>query len=54
MGYRFRLHRKHLPGNPDLVFPRLRKKIIFVHGCSGMAIIAHVAHEFPKEIAPIG
>src|SRR5271157_3047153 len=32
MGYRFRLHRKDLPGNPDLVFRRLRK-IIFVHGC---------------------
>jgi len=32
MGYRFRLHRKDLPGRPDLVFPRL-KKIIFVHGC---------------------
>jgi len=32
MGYRFRLHRRDLPGKPDLVFPRLRK-IIFVHGC---------------------
>ncbi len=32
MGYRFRLHRKDLPGSPDLVFPRLRK-IVFVHGC---------------------
>ena len=32
MGYRFRLHRKGLPGKPDLVFPRLRK-VIFVHGC---------------------
>lgn len=32
MGFRFRLHRKDLPGTPDLVFPRLRK-IIFVHGC---------------------
>ncbi len=32
MGYRFRLHRKDLPGTPDLVFPRLRR-IIFVHGC---------------------
>ena len=32
MGYRFRLHRKDLPGNPDLVFPRFRK-VIFVHGC---------------------
>lgn len=31
-GYRFRLHRKDLPGSPDLVFPRLRK-VIFVHGC---------------------
>lgn len=32
LGYRFRLHRKDLPGNPDLVFPS-RKKVIFVHGC---------------------
>lgn len=32
MGYRYRLHRKDLPGKPDLVFPGLRK-IIFVHGC---------------------
>jgi DNA mismatch endonuclease, patch repair protein len=31
-GYRFRLHRKGLPGKPDLVFPS-RKKVIFVHGC---------------------
>lgn len=32
MGYRYRLHRKDLPGKPDLVFSS-RKKIIFVHGC---------------------
>ena len=32
LGYRFRLHRKDLPGKPDLVFPG-RKAIIFVHGC---------------------
>lgn len=32
LGYRFRLHRKDLPGKPDLVFPR-HKKVIFVHGC---------------------
>jgi DNA mismatch endonuclease (patch repair protein) len=32
MGYRFRLHRKDLPGTPDIVFPS-RKKVIFVHGC---------------------
>ena len=32
MGYRYRLHRRDLPGTPDLVFPRMRKAI-FVHGC---------------------
>lgn len=32
LGYRFRLHRRDLPGTPDLIFPRLRK-VIFVHGC---------------------
>ena len=31
-GYRFRLHRRDLPGNPDLVFPRY-KVAVFVHGC---------------------
>src|SRR6202011_1003364 len=32
LGYRFRLHRRDLPGKPDLVFPS-RRKVIFVHGC---------------------
>lgn len=32
MGYRYRLHRKDLPGKPDLVFTS-RSKVIFVHGC---------------------
>jgi len=32
MGYRYRLHRRDLPGKPDLVFPS-RGKVIFVHGC---------------------
>lgn len=32
MGARYRLHRKDLPGRPDLVFPR-RRLCIFVHGC---------------------
>lgn len=32
MGYRFRLHRRDLPGKPDLVFSG-RRKVIFVHGC---------------------
>lgn len=31
-GYRYRLHRRDLPGSPDLVFPS-RRKVIFVHGC---------------------
>lgn len=31
-GFRFRLHRKDLPGKPDIVFPS-RRKAIFVHGC---------------------
>jgi DNA mismatch endonuclease (patch repair protein) len=32
LGYRFRLHRRDLPGKPDIVFPS-RRKIINVHGC---------------------
>jgi DNA mismatch endonuclease (patch repair protein) len=32
MGFRFRLHRKDLPGKPDLALPRLRK-VVFVNGC---------------------
>lgn len=31
-GYRFRLHRKDLPGKPDLVLPKY-KTVIFIHGC---------------------
>ncbi|WP_150047948.1 very short patch repair endonuclease [Methylomonas rhizoryzae] len=32
LGYRYRLHRKELPGSPDIVFPG-KRKAIFVHGC---------------------
>jgi DNA mismatch endonuclease, patch repair protein len=32
LGFRFRLHRKDLPGRPDVVLPRHRAAI-FVHGC---------------------
>lgn len=32
MGYRYRLHRKDLPGKPDLTFGP-KNKVIFVHGC---------------------
>lgn len=31
-GYRFRLHRKDLPGSPDIVLPG-RKAVVFMHGC---------------------
>lgn len=31
-GLRYRLHRKDLPGKPDLVFPGLRA-VVFVNGC---------------------
>ena len=32
MGYRFRSHRRDLPGNPDIVLLRHRC-VVFVHGC---------------------
>jgi len=32
MGLRFRLHRKDLPGRPDIVLPGLHT-VVFVHGC---------------------
>ena len=32
LGYRFRLHRKDLPGKPDIVLPKWQT-VIFVHGC---------------------
>jgi DNA mismatch endonuclease (patch repair protein) len=32
LGFRFRLHRKDLPGKPDIVLPKL-KTAIFVNGC---------------------
>lgn len=31
-GFRYRLHRKDLPGTPDIVLPRYRA-VILVHGC---------------------
>jgi len=32
LGARYRLHRKDLPGNPDIVMPG-RRLVFFVHGC---------------------
>lgn len=32
LGFRFRIHRRDLPGSPDIVFPKHRA-VVFVHGC---------------------
>jgi DNA mismatch endonuclease, patch repair protein len=32
LGLRFRLHRRDLPGYPDIVFPG-KRTVVFVHGC---------------------
>lgn len=51
MGLRFRLHRRELPGRPDLVFPKHRT-VVFVHGCfwhrhsCGLAAIPKTRTEF--------
>jgi DNA mismatch endonuclease (patch repair protein) len=47
LGYRFRLHRKDLPGKPDLVFAA-RHKVIFVHGCFWHSHNCKAAH-VPKS-----
>lgn len=31
-GFRYQLHRKDLPGKPDMVFPKYRA-VVFIHGC---------------------
>jgi DNA mismatch endonuclease (patch repair protein) len=49
MSFRFRLHRKDLPGKPDLVFVS-RRKVIFVHGCFWHAHECKMAHK-PKSNA---
>jgi len=44
-GYRFRLHRRDLPGSPDIVFPG-RKKAVLIHGCFWHG------HDCPRGRAP--
>jgi DNA mismatch endonuclease (patch repair protein) len=55
MGYRYRLHKKDLPGKPDLVFA-LRRKVIFVHGCFWHAHknckVAHMPKSNPEYWRP--
>lgn len=48
LGYRYRLHRKDLPGRPDLVFPG-RRKVIFVHGCFWHQHLGCPAGRIPKS-----
>jgi DNA mismatch endonuclease (patch repair protein) len=47
-GFRFRLHRKDLPGVPDVVLPG-RKKVIFVHGCFWHSHSCTRGKRTPKE-----
>ena len=48
MGYRFRLHRKDLPGKPDIVLPKC-KTVIFVHGCFWHGHEGCKKHRIPKS-----
>lgn len=47
LGYRFRLHRKDLPGTPDIVFPS-RRAAIFVNGCFWHGHACHLG-QLPKS-----
>ncbi len=47
-GYRYRLHRKELPGKPDIVFVG-RKKIVFVHGCFWHGHCCRLGDRMPKS-----
>lgn len=48
LGYRYRLHRRDLPGCPDLVFVA-RRKVIFVHGCFWHRHPGCARSRFPKS-----
>ncbi len=48
LGFRFRLHRKDLPGTPDLVFPA-RQQVILVHGCFWHTHDCAVGRHRPKS-----
>lgn len=50
LGYRFRLHRRDLPGSPDIVLPA-RKVAIFVHGCFWHGHSCKRAGRLPKTNA---
>jgi len=48
LGLRFRLHRKDIPGRPDIVLPKY-KTIIFVHGCFWHQHVGCKAAERPSS-----
>lgn len=48
LGYRYRLHKKDLPGKPDLVFSG-KRKVIFVHGCFWHGHKCKRGNRLPKE-----
>jgi DNA mismatch endonuclease (patch repair protein) len=48
MGYRYRLHRKDLPGKPDMAFPG-RRKVIFIHGCFWHGHVCARGSRVPKN-----
>lgn len=48
LGYRFRLHRRDLPGKPDLVFPS-RRKVMFIHGCFWHQHCCHRGNRLPSS-----
>lgn len=50
LGLRFRLHRKDLPGTPDIVLPRHRM-VILVHGCFWHAHRCRAGRNEPRSNA---
>lgn len=48
LGFRFRLHKKNLPGKPDIVLPKY-KTLIFVHGCFWHGHDGCKYHRIPKS-----
>jgi DNA mismatch endonuclease, patch repair protein len=48
LGFRFRLHRRELPGCPDIVLPRHRKTV-FVHGCFWHSHRCRMGRVVPKS-----
>ncbi|MFG1342479.1 very short patch repair endonuclease [Xanthobacter autotrophicus] len=48
LGYRYRLHRRDLPGKPDLVFPA-RRRVIEVRGCFWHGHGCHPLGQLPKS-----